>query len=273
MICEVKAYAKINLGLKILRRDRNGYHKLQSIMSLIDLHDDIMFEESDKIEVITTPYVCDEKTNLCYRVAEYMKKYTNGNKGIRIIVNKRIPVGGGLGGGSSNAAAVMLFLNDYWDINFSRKKMMKIAFSFGADIPFFINGEQSFVYGYGEKMKPLKKKRAGDIVLVIPPFSLNTKKVFMNFDKMNMNKKNVKSVYSENIFNDLEESANDISNNQIAQIKATIKKVGSGEVFMSGSGSTIVYYVAEGEDSKKVSEQIKEKLNGAKVILSKIKTN
>jgi 4-diphosphocytidyl-2C-methyl-D-erythritol kinase len=122
-------------------------------------------------------------------------------------------------------------------------------------------------------MKPLKKKMAGDIVLVIPPFSLNTKKVFMNFDKMNMNKKNVKSVYSENIFNDLEESANDISNNQIAQIKATIKKVGSGEVFMSGSGSTIVYYVAEGEDSKKVSEQIKEKLNGAKVILSKIKTN
>ena len=90
---------------------------------------------------------------------------------------------------------------------------------------------------------------------------------------MNMNKKNVKSVYSENIFNDLEESANDISNNQIAQIKATIKKVGSGEVFMSGSGSTIVYYVAEGEDSKKVSEQIKEKLNGVKVILSKIKTN
>ena len=81
--------------------------------------DEVIFEESDKIEVHMNPYVCKEEDNLCYKVANYLKQFSKENKGIKITINKNIPVGGGLGGGSSNAATVLMFLNQYWKLNFN----------------------------------------------------------------------------------------------------------------------------------------------------------
>lgn len=272
MIYNMKAYAKINIGLRIVKRKKNGYHILKSLMSLIDFYDELIFEESDIIEVYTDPCICDEKDNLCHKVAVYMKQYAKTNKGIRIYIKKNIPTGGGLGGGSSNAACVLNFLNEYWCIRFSEKKLMKIAFMFGADIPFFVKGKQSFVSGYGEIVKPIKKVINKDIILILPNFNLSTKEVFQKLDINKIKKRqNKKLVFPDNIYNDMEQSANLISGNKIEEIKEKVKKVGSGTIVMSGSGSAIVYYIDEQEEKSKVLEKIKEELPECVVILSKIK--
>lgn len=269
MICKIKSYAKINLNLKVIKRKKNGYHKLKTIMSVIDLHDNICFTESDKIIVNMNPEYCGEKDNLCYRVAVYMKKYTNDPRGIRIDIVKRIPVGGGLGGGSSNAAAVLLFLNKYWNINFSFRKLKKIAFSFGADIPFFITGNQCFVSGCGEKVKPIKKAINGDVILLVPPFGLKTKDVFERWDSA---KKRANSSFKySDLYNDLEGSANAVSNNQINNYINRMSKLGEGKVLMSGSGSTIVYYVNQNESCEEVYKKIRNEFSECEVFCSKIK--
>ncbi|MBE6504004.1 MAG: 4-(cytidine 5'-diphospho)-2-C-methyl-D-erythritol kinase [Methanobrevibacter sp.] len=274
MICEKKSYAKINLSLRVVKRKKNGFHGLQSIMSLIDFYDDIEFYESDTIEVITTPYICEEKDNLCYKVAIYLKKYAKVNKGIKISINKKIPSGGGLGGGSSNAAVVLLFLNEYWEINFSKRKLMKIAFLFGADIPYFISGRQSFVSGSGEKIRNIKKPIVNDVILIVPSFSLETKKVFQSLDIGKIKKRENKKIrIFSNMFNDLEDSANMLSKNSIINIKNQVALCGKGVTLMSGSGSTIVYYVKKDEDPIVIYNKIKEQLTDCKIILTKMKTN
>lgn len=271
MLIRKKSYAKINLNLKIIDRAKNGYHKLESVMSLIDIYDEITFEECDTIKVEMNPYICDEKDNLCYKVAQYMYKLSKVKKGIKITIKKQIPVGGGLGGGSSNAATVMMFLNQYWKIYKSRKELMKIAFKFGADIPFFMGANQSVVSGFGEKIKRLHKPINKDIVLIVPPFSLNTKEVFKNVDVEEFKYKKRKK---DEIVNDLEKSANIISNNEIYNIKKKVMDIGKGYCLMSGSGSVLVYYINKKvENSNEIKAQIQQQLLNCKVFLSKLITN
>lgn len=271
MYIKRKSYAKINYNLKIIEKAKNGYHKLETIMSLIDIYDEIIFEESDIIEVNVSPKICEESDNLCYKVANYLKKISKEKKGIKIFINKHIPVGGGLGGGSSNAATVMMFLNLYWKLNFSKAKLMDIAFRFGADIPFFIYKKQSKVFGFGEKIVKLYTKIKKDIILIIPDFSLNTKEVFKNLDISNLRSRENKG---RDFVNDLEESANKISGNKINEIKDIVNGIGSGHSLMSGSGSVVVYYInEETENAQDVYKQIKKSLPNCKVLVSKMKTN
>lgn len=268
---KIKSYAKINYNLKIVEKASNGYHKLESIMSLIDFYDDIVFEESEKIEVYTKPFVCKEEENLCYKVACYLKKFSKEKKGIKIVINKRIPVGGGLGGGSSNAAVTMLYLNCYWKLNFNRKKLMNIAFGFGADIPFFLYKRQSRVSGFGEKIRKISKPIIKNIILIVPPFSLSTKDVFRVFVFGELNDK--RGIVGES-YNDLEKSANMISGNKIEEIKTVVNGIGKGYSLMSGSGSSVVYYVDdELEDVVEVYNKIKLLLPECKIYLSKMKSN
>ena len=270
MYIKRKSYAKINYSLKVIEKTKNGYHKLESVMSLIDIYDEITFEESDKIEVHMNPFICKEEDNLCYKVANYLKQFSKENKGIKITINKNIPAGGGLGGGSSNAATVLMFLNHYWKLNFNKKKLMDIAFKFGADIPFFIYKKQSKVLGFGEKVKKLNESIEKNIILIVPNFSLNTKEVFQNLDINNLKSKNNKD---DCIINDLEDSANKISKYKIKGIKDIIKDIGSGYALMSGSGSTIIYYIEDTENITEVYNIIKERLPDCKIMLSKMKTN
>ena len=153
------------------------------------------------------------------------------------------------------------------------KKLMKVAFLFGADIPFFVKGKQSYVGGCGEKVKPIKKEIERDIIIIIPTFNLSTREVFQNLDINGIkNRKNKKIIFPENIYNDMEESANALANNKIEEFKQKISKICDGRVLMSGSGSTLVYYVGVNEDKNIVYNKIKELLPECKVILSKLIT-
>lgn len=276
----VKAYAKVNLGLQVVKKTRRGYHKLRMVMSLIDLYDEVWFYENDKIIVDTSNNVCLMEDNLCYKVAIYLQKKYKINKGIQIYINKMIPDGGGLGGGSSDAAEVLKFLNEYWGLKLSKRKLKKIGFIFGCDIPYFIEGQTAYVTSFGERVKPLVvKKREDDILVVIPDFKMNTKLVFENhvIQKEISIKNLIKAIkntedYRPYMFNDLEETVDKLRGGKIKELKSKMKKYGCGFSLMSGSGSTVIgYFLGDKNNIEEVKKQIDQNETKLKVFVTKLK--
>ena len=174
------APAKINLFLKILSKRADGYHCLQSAFQLIDLYDEIYFKKR-KDNKITTQYNVEsikKENDLCLKAAELILK--DFNVGVDIIVRKNIPIGGGLGGGSSNAATTLLALNELFNLNHEKKKLMTFGLALGADVPFFINGINAWVEGIGEKLSPISIDE-NEYLLFVPNIHISTQSIFKDF--------------------------------------------------------------------------------------------
>lgn len=174
------APAKINLFLKILSKRADGYHCLQSAFQLIDLYDEIYFKKR-KDNKITTQYNVEsinKENDLCLKAAELILK--DFNVGVDIIVRKNIPIGGGLGGGSSDAATTLLALNELFNLNHEKKKLMIFGLALGADVPFFINGINAWVEGIGEKLSPISIDE-NEYLLFIPNIHISTQSIFKDF--------------------------------------------------------------------------------------------
>ena len=174
------APAKINLFLKILSKRADGYHCLQSAFQLIDLYDEIYFKKR-KDNKITTQYNVEsikKENDLCLKAAELILK--DFNVGVDIIVRKKIPIGGGLGGGSSDAATTLLALNELFNLNHEKKKLMTFGLALGADVPFFINGINAWVEGIGEKLSPISIDK-NEYLLFVPNIHISTKSIFKDF--------------------------------------------------------------------------------------------
>ena len=151
------APAKINLFLHIVGRRADGYHLLQSVFRLIDLQDTIYIRIRDDGEIHRASQHPDvpEAQDLTIRAARLLKAHANCSLGADIAIEKRIPMGGGLGGGSSDAATVLIALNYLWKLNLSRKTLMELGLQLGADVPFFIFGKNAWVEGIGEKIQEI----------------------------------------------------------------------------------------------------------------------
>jgi 4-diphosphocytidyl-2-C-methyl-D-erythritol kinase len=173
----IKAFAKVNLGLRILEKRSDGYHNIHTIMQTISLCDTITLTEGERTLVVSTTVgdLPQDETNLCYRAAKSFFEEVGEEKGISIDVQKEIPIGAGLGGGSSDAAAVLVGLNILYSKPLSRKRLGEIALSIGSDVPFFIEGGTAFVSGRGEKIEPLGKGPKFNYLVVFPGFSIDTK--------------------------------------------------------------------------------------------------
>lgn len=277
---KIKSYAKVNIGLQVINKKKNGYHTLKMIMTEIDLFDEIVFSESNELIVETDRNVCLMKENLCYKVANYLKNLYKIPKGIKIYIKKNIPDGGGLGGGSSNAAAVLKYLNEKWELNLSKDEMKRIGFRFGCDIPYFIEGGLCLVKGFGEKVKRIKSSLVFEnILVVIPPFKNKTADVFKNHKKKKgspfrnlklMNGMKVGS-FKKFIFNDLQDAADTMNNGKITEIIEMLKKEGFKNTIMSGSGSTIISYIGKNNLSESDIKNLKYKLGDCEIIISKLK--
>jgi 4-diphosphocytidyl-2-C-methyl-D-erythritol kinase len=170
----IKSNAKINLGLDILGKRGDGFHELRSIFQEVDWGDEVELEKiGEGIEFYCDVPELNNTENLCYRAAELM--YENFSGGIRIILHKKIPTGSGLGGGSSNAAAVIKGINKLYDLGWSKEKMSELGGSLGSDVPFFIYGKTAHVSGRGEIINPIKLKcLPRNAVLVLPGLHLST---------------------------------------------------------------------------------------------------
>ena len=181
---DLPAPAKLNLFLHVIGRRSDGYHELESVFRLVSLADSITIElRSDGL--ITRESSVDQEVatadDLVVRAAQALQQATGTSLGAHIAVVKRIPMGGGLGGGSSDAATVLLALNRLWRTGLNRAQLMRLGLSLGADVPFFVWGRNAFVQGIGEQLRSVDLPDISYLVFR-PPVSVSTNRVFTDPD-------------------------------------------------------------------------------------------
>jgi 4-diphosphocytidyl-2-C-methyl-D-erythritol kinase len=187
----VQAPAKINLFLEVLGKRPDGYHEVVTCMVAVDLCDTLLFQNpkrqspkrqrglSSDIEL-----VCDDPAapagpqNLIWRAAELLRKHTGEQRGVRIQLTKRIPVAAGLAGGSSDAAATLIGLNELWRLNMARSELAELSAKLGSDIPFFFATPAAWCTGRGERVEPFRLERPLHLVLANPGVELSTAAVY-----------------------------------------------------------------------------------------------
>jgi 4-diphosphocytidyl-2-C-methyl-D-erythritol kinase len=173
------APAKLNLFLHITGRRSDGYHLLETVFDMIDLGDRLHLRVRNDGALIrrdTLPGVTPEQ-DLTVRAARLLAEETGCRLGVDIAIDKRIPMGGGLGGGSSDAATMLLGLNRLWDLRLTRRQLMRLALRLGADVPFFVFGRTAYATGIGEKLQPLPLPPATHVI-VVPPVPVSTATIF-----------------------------------------------------------------------------------------------
>ena len=260
----IKAYAKINLGLDVVRKRADGYHDVKMIMQTIDIFDtldiNLGIENSEnavdlgglgKISVVCGDenVPCDE-TNLVCKSAKAFLEYTGKKADISVKIGKNIPVGAGLAGGSTDAESVLRALNILLKTELSDTELMKIAKNIGADVPFCVVGNTYLAEGIGEILTPVKSNIKFDILLVKPPFSVSTPSVYKSLvldentthpdiDKIKnaLEDGNVSVIY-ENLGNTLEDVTLKMYG-EVGKIKENLKNLGASAVLMSGSGPSV----------------------------------
>lgn len=258
----IPAYAKINLYLKVTGKQDNGYHNLKMLMQSISLHDDIYIQKNNsgkiRVDIINENNLSEnerislaDKDNLVYKAAELLLNQYKSNVGVDIVLNKRIPMQAGLGGGSSDAASVLLGLNWYLDLKLSINELSLLGLKLGADIPFCLRGGLALVEGIGEQVTPLPKIKMKYVLIVKPHIGISTKEAFAHYDRcLDEKSKNdafenlIKALEKEelryilpNMFNDLETAVFNMAP-EIAKIKMELEKLAGGAL-MTGSGSAV----------------------------------
>ncbi|MGL5506953.1 MAG: 4-(cytidine 5'-diphospho)-2-C-methyl-D-erythritol kinase, partial [Paraclostridium sp.] len=155
----LKSRAKINLSIDVIGKREDGYHIVEMIMQTIDLYDNIQLKELNKDEIVVKSecsYIPLDEDNIVYKAASLIKEKLDIKKGIEISIKKNIPVAAGMAGGSSNAAAVLVGLNELWKLNLSKDNLREMGLKLGADVPFCIEGGTALAEGIGEKLTYIK---------------------------------------------------------------------------------------------------------------------
>ncbi len=183
MILE-KARAKINLTLDVGARRPDGYHELESVMHTIDLCDFVTLADADEgIEIsVNVPFVPRDQRNIAHRAAVCLMQRIGVQRGVRIDIDKRIPIAAGLAGGSADGAAVLRGLNQLWDLGLTTQDLVDIAAEVGSDVPFCVEGGCAIARGRGERLERVSQGARFWIVLVKPPLSVSTADVYAAFD-------------------------------------------------------------------------------------------
>jgi 4-diphosphocytidyl-2-C-methyl-D-erythritol kinase len=249
------APAKINIFLHVTGQLANGYHTIQSAFQLLDFYDTISLHttSNNKIRRLNDVEGVSEQEDITVRAALALQQATGSTRGVEIVIKKQIPMGAGLGGGSSDAATILLALNQLWDLNLSRKKLMEIGVKIGADIPFFIFGQNAWAEGIGDLLTPLSLPTNYYVVLT-PQINVSTGKIFAN-SRLTKDTKPLKIADFSNgqnpkLFrNDLEK----VVCEEYTAVAHSLKWLSQyGEARMSGSGASVFVAV----DSYKKAEAI-----------------
>lgn len=248
---KTKAYAKINIGLDIVGKTENGYHLLKSIMQQVDLYDEVTvkrIESGITIDSNNKDIPLDE-TNLAYKAAKLMiDKYSIG-EGVSIYIDKHIPMAAGMAGGSTDGAAVLILMNQLYELNLSEEELCEIGVKLGADIPFCIKGGVALCEGIGEKMTTLTKAPKMYAVIAKPPIGISTKYVYTHLDLPSVKHPDMDAMLDAFAHEDLQavcdnlgnvlESVSEKENEIISKLKASMLEAGAIGSLMSGSGPTV----------------------------------
>ncbi len=278
----VRSYAKINLTLDVLGKRADGYHELATIMQTIDLYDTICFVTTDEDRVSIScnqPELCNEG-NLVVRAAQAVRERLGLTQGVLIELHKRIPVAAGLGGGSGNAAAVLLALQQWWHLSLDASELWSIAAGLGSDVPFFLKGGLALCEGRGEKITPLEPHWPLEmrwLVLVKPAIAVSTATVFRNLAANDYSNGSwsqaaqaalqTKSVLTPaSLYNSLERSVIE-QYAEVAQARKAVLDAGAEYVRLSGSGPTL--FTTFSTLAAAVQVQVQLQTQGYKVYLTR----
>ena len=253
MKLKFKTPAKVNLGLHVHGKREDGFHELETIFQMVSLFDDVELEllsSGIKLEC-DMPGIPTDDTNLVCKAALLLRKsYQVEGKGVSIRLKKKIPFGAGLGGGSGNAAGVLMGLNRLWDLNIDREKLFTLAAELGSDVPFFLTSPCALGKGRGERLKVLESCSKFQVLLVFPGFPIATSWVYRNLRlkltkrpnnisilRKNLSLSNITSLGSQ-LYNDLE-SVVIQKFPEVKVVKDELWAWGALGVLLSGSGSTV----------------------------------
>lgn len=245
----IKSRVKVNIGLKVVDQREDGYHIIHTLFKELDFHDTLHLipEESGFSISVDDPSIPIDESNTCFKAWKVINGKFPAVKGASVRIEKRIPIGSGLGGGSSNAAAVLNGLNKIYQIGLSDENLEELALSIGADVPFFIRGGTQIGDGIGEKLTPVPQGIPGSYLLVFPLVSISTlwaygqfKNPLEDMDKTPnfaglLERDPIPFELFENDFEDVVIPAHP----EISDIKARLKKSGAMFAGLSGSGSTV----------------------------------
>ena len=250
---QFKTPAKINLGLHIHKKREDGFHELETILQMVTWFDELQLEgTSEKVELFCdTPEIPNDETNLVVKAARLLQKHFPGScAGVNITLKKSIPSGAGLGGGSGNAAGVLLALNHLWDLKISRENLIAISAELGSDVPFFLMSPCAIGTGKGEILEPINNPINLYILMIYPNLPLSTPWVYGNLKlKLTKHKNNIsilanflmRSEFAQlgaALYNDLEPVVFK-RYPEILEIKNELLRSGAGGALLSGSGSTV----------------------------------
>lgn len=259
------APAKINLFLHITGQRSDGYHTLQTVFQLLDYGDTITLTPNQNGSISRKEAIpgVPEADDLCIRAAHALKQATNCPYGVEISVEKRIPMGGGLGGGSSDAATVLIALNDLWQLNLNRTSLIEIGVKLGADVPFFIFGQNAWAEGIGEILTPISLSTKYYVVLT-PQVHVSTAKIFAH-SGLTKDTKTLKiadfsnGAYANLFRNDLEK----IVSNEFSAVASTLDWLSQfGNARMSGSGASVFVEIDSLEEAQAIFAKKPDNMNG-----------
>lgn len=258
--------AKINLNLQILNQREDGYHNLKSEFLAIDLCDKITLTPlTEGIQLITMGKykIPNNRDNLAYQIAEKLRPMAQGRVGVKIEIEKNIPLFAGLGGGSSNAATVLKGLNQLWNLNLSIEKQIVIGQKIGTDIPFFLIGQHCLVEGVGEKITPLNTFPKNKYILIaqLPYIRIATPWAYAEWDKYNnhanlsgaLSTKSPKNRNNQKNTNDFEKIIFPRFPD-LTDLKEVFLELGATQAGMTGSGS-VIFGIFENKQKAKICLQ------------------
>lgn len=270
-----KARAKINLGLDVIRRLENGYHEVKMVMQTIGLYDELILKKRQDSDIILLINSVDSlgarEDNLIYKAAKRMQEHYHIGQGVEVSLKKNIPVAAGMAGGSTDAAAVMLAMNEMFELGRSKEELMELALPLGADIPFCIMGGTALAEGIGEKLTPLPPPPHAEIVVVKPPIMVSTAKVYQSLD-MNIMEKHpdidgmVKAIEDGDLKGVTQRMENVMETVTAAEfpIITDIKKMLTGNgalnAMMSGSGPSIFGVFQDAQAASDAAEYVRRTL-------------
>ncbi|KMN81719.1 4-diphosphocytidyl-2C-methyl-D-erythritol kinase [Chromobacterium sp. LK11] len=259
------APAKLNLLLHVVGKRPDGYHLLETVFRFIDFNDTVSLAlRDDGRVVLETPIAgVDPEQDLTVRAARLLQAHAACRQGVGIRLDKKIPMGGGLGGGSSDAATVLLALNRMWGLNLPRAVLQELGLKLGADVPVFIFGRSALATGVGEKLNEIKLKPAWYVV-IHPQVQVPTGKVFQNFSQEVLTE--VGGVGIMRILETTQQRRNDLQNvvsnmyPAVNEVLTELRKYGSP--LMTGSGSCVFLECQSKDEADKVYQAVSIKYKG-----------
>jgi 4-diphosphocytidyl-2-C-methyl-D-erythritol kinase len=262
---KLPAFAKINLGLRVLDKRADGYHELDTIFQTVSLHDTLNLLPADDSQII---FSCDDRTlptdaqNLVVRAARALQQRFAPAKGACIRLEKKIPARAGLGGGSSDAAVALMGMVRLWQLNPSVEELKQIAAKLGADVPFFLHGGTARGTGIGDRLEPLPDAPEAFLLIIKPNAHISTADAYKRLDERALTSQNSKTILSrsaaQKVFdissfaslqNDFEAIAFGLET-EIERAKAALLRAGAGGALLAGSGSA-VFGVFDSEDAQR----------------------